>query len=113
MADKINFVKIGISKCVISRMPKIKAQTRFKPIRLVRAIQMPMRVAIKIEKTVHSILINRRSTRHAYDEWFEASPEEALKAVKMAIGRTLAKGIKVKRGWLYTHFGSPDKKADE
>ena len=41
--------------------------------------------------------------------WFSRrykSRDEAINAIR-------AKGIKVKRGWLYTHFGSPDKKADE
>ena len=41
--------------------------------------------------------------------WFSRrykSRDEAINAIR-------AKGIKLKRGWLYTHCGSPDKKADE
>ena len=41
--------------------------------------------------------------------WFSRrykTRDEAMNAIR-------AKGIRVKRGWLYTHFGSPDRKADD
>jgi len=41
--------------------------------------------------------------------WFSRrykTRDEAINAIR-------AKGIKVKRGWLYTHFGSPDQKPDD
>jgi hypothetical protein len=86
-ADRGGCVKIGISRCVISRMSGIQTQTRHGPIRLVRAVLMQRYFAIRLEKGVHSLLANYRPDREKYmpDEWFQVSASLASKKLNEAI----------------------------
>lgn len=97
MRNPDGLVKVGYATGLEMRLGAVS--TRKRPVMLVRAVELPSKVASKVERIAHHLLGDRRTRTHYGSEYFAASPSVASRRLNQAIrvvmayieGRDLAK----------------------
>ena len=87
MRDALGLYKVGISECALWRRRIVQGRLPIerRPVRLMRAIEIPMGAAITIEREAHIILAGDRLDLPWGSEWFKAPMHRCSTAVEAAI----------------------------